>query len=287
MASFNRVAIVGVGLIGGSIGLALRKRQLAKSVVGIGWRPESLRLAEELGAVTTTTLSLEEGVREAELVIVCTPVDNVVETVRRTAAACPAGVLITDAASTKVTIVRELDEIAGADGQWHKGVRFVGSHPLAGNEKKGVQHASAELFEDRVVVLTPGERTSTADCTLVEDFWTSLGARIVRMPPMAHDEVLAITSHLPHVIASAIAAATPQQYVKLTAGGWLDTTRIAAGDPQLWRQILLSNRDNVLGSLDRFTQVLEQLRSAVERGDAVQLERLLTEAKRVRDAVGN
>src|SRR6185369_617436 len=129
--------------------------------------------------------------------------------------------------------------------------------------------------------------TSAADYALLETFWTSLGARCMRMSPKEHDEVLAITSHLPHVIASAIAAATPEQYVKLTAGGWLDTTRIAAGDPQLWRQILLSNRQNVLGSLDRFKQVLEQLRGAIERGDAAELERLLSEAKRIRDAVGN
>jgi prephenate dehydrogenase len=280
------VAIVGVGLIGGSIGLALARRGLAKQIVGIGRRAESLSAAKGLGAVTRTTLDLREGVAEAELVVVCTPVGQIVKHVCEAAAACPADTLITDAGSTKLEIVTQLDD-AQLRGPWRLGVRFLGSHPLAGNEKKGPEHARADLFEGRVVVITPSERTTTADCDALEDFWTALGARVVRMLADQHDRAVAATSHMPHLVASAIAAATPKEYLTLTAGGWLDTTRIAAAEPALWQQILLANRASVLESLSRVEGALAALRGAVEKRDAARLEQLLTEAKQVRDALGS
>ncbi|HEX3724799.1 MAG TPA: prephenate dehydrogenase [Pirellulales bacterium] len=283
MKTWNCVTIVGVGLIGGSVGLALRARNLARRVIGTGSRPATLAAALELGVVSQIEPDACAAAAQADLLVVCAPVAHIAEQVRRLAAHCRPGTLITDAGSTKAQIVRELDQAAEA-GAWSSDVRFVGSHPLAGNEKKGPGHATAELFVGRAVVITPGRLASEDDCASISEFWKSLGARTVLMPPGDHDRALATTSHLPHLLASAIAGATPNEYVTLTAGGWLDTTRIAGGDPVLWRQIMLANRDHLLESLDGFTRRLADWRAALEASDAGKLERLLEEAKQLRDS---
>lgn len=287
MKTWDQVAIVGVGLIGGSIGQALLRRGLARKVVGIGHRAESLQAAEQVGAVTSWTTDLAAGVAEAQLVVVCTPVEQIAPCVRQVAAACRPGTLITDAGSTKRRIMADLTAAAESDPQWQRQVRFVGSHPLAGNEKRGPQAAIADLFEGRVVVVTPATATTAADLQTITEFWNWLGAHVVMMSADDHDRAVAATSHLPHLVASAIAAATPNEYVTLTGGGWLDTTRIAAGDPHLWRQILLSNRDNVLAALGNLQFLLDNWKAALEQLDASRIEKLLTEAKRIRDAVGS
>jgi prephenate dehydrogenase len=287
MKVFNCVAIVGVGLIGGSVGLALRQRNLAKKVIGAGSRPATLDTALQLGAISAIAGDLKGAVAEADLVVVCAPVGHIIDQVRQIASLCRPGTLITDAGSTKAEIVNQLEQAAASDRAWNREVRFVGSHPLAGNEKKGPQHARVDLFAGRTVVLTPTASTRSEDCQTLADFWTGLGARVVQMPADEHDRALAATSHLPHLLSAAIAASTPEQYVTLTAGGWQDTTRIAAGDPLLWRQIMLANRAHLLASLDRFTRQLADWRKVLDTGDAVELERLLREAKRIRDAVGS
>jgi prephenate dehydrogenase len=278
---WDTVAIVGVGLIGGSIGLALRRRKLASEVVGIGRSAGSLRVAKQMGAVDKTTTDLARGVGKAELVIICTPVKHIAAHVREAARACPEGSLITDAGSTKAEIVRELDS------SLKRGVRFVGSHPLAGGEKNGPAEADAKLFVDRLVILTPTDGTHNGDVSTLRDFWTSLGARVIETSPEAHDQALAATSHLPHLLASTLAAATPAELLEFTATGWADTTRIAAGDPELWTQIFLANRDNLLASVGRFESQLDVLKKAVQMKDRELLTTILMEAKRNRDAVGS
>ncbi len=278
------VTIVGVGLIGGSIGLAARRRNLAKKIVGTGSRAATLELAKQLGAITDIAVDPVSSVAEADLVVVCAPVAHIVEQVRQLAPLCRPGTLITDAGSTKAQIVDELEQASQSPG-WGRDVHFLGSHPLAGNEKKGPRHANADLFVGRTVVITPTARTRSEDYATLCDFWTGLGARVMQLAPDEHDRALAATSHLPHLVAAAIAAATPEQYLALTAGGWQDTTRIAAGDPLLWRQIMLANRDHLLASLDRFAGLLAEWREALEATDAAALKRLLSEAKRIRDAV--
>ena len=278
---WNTVAIVGVGLIGGSIGLALRKKKLARTVVGIGRRATSLRLAKEVGAVDSTTTDLARGVKGAELVVVCTPVEQIVGHVKQAAEACPEGALITDAGSTKVQIVRDLD------GSLSRGVRFLGSHPIAGGEKSGPGEANAKLFVDRLAVLTPVEQSHKDDIASLRAFWESLGSRVIETTPEQHDQALAATSHLPHLIASALAAATPDDLLPFTATGWQDTTRIAAGDAELWTQIFRANKDNLLSALGRFQTQLNALRQAIQLDDRELLADILMEAKRIRDAVGN
>jgi prephenate dehydrogenase len=286
LRNWNSITIVGVGLIGGSVGLAARARGVARTVVGAGSRMATLETARKLGAITTIAPDLTAAAADAELVVVCAPVDHIVEQVRAIAPLCRPGTLIIDAGSTKEQIVAELDDAAAADG-WGSRVHFVGSHPLAGNEKRGPGYASAELFAGRTVIVTPGDASRNEDVAAIGDFWQSLGAIVTQLSPAEHDRALAITSHLPHLLAAAIAGSTPERYVTLTAGGWQDTTRIAAGDPALWRQIMLANRANLLASLDEFSHQLAQCRAALEAGDAAALERLLAEAKRIRDAVGS
>jgi len=281
MKRFGNVAVVGVGLIGGSIGLALRQRNLCDRVVGIGRRQESLRVARRVGSVTNTSIDLSKGVIDADLVIVCTPVGRIVEDVRLAALHCREGSLITDVGSTKQGIVESLD------GTLPRGCRFLGSHPLAGGERSGPSHADANLFEGRVAILTPTKHTRAEDYDTLESFWSSLGSMVIQMPPDEHDRVLALTSHLPHAIAAAMATLVPEQYFRLTGAGFLDTTRVAAGDAELWTQILMLNRQNVLEAMSRYESRLHELTAALREGDASKLTSILNKAKTIRDALGS
>jgi prephenate dehydrogenase len=287
MAEYDTVAIVGVGLIGGSIGLALRERKLAKKVVGIGRRQQTLDVARKVGAIDNGVTNLANGVSQAQLVIVATPVDTVAERVVQTAGSCPAAALITDAGSTKASIVAAID--AGLATR-RSGPRFVGSHPLAGDHRTGPEHARGDLLEGRVVVVTPTEHTRQAAVTEISGFWQSLGANVRLMKPAEHDAALAITSHLPHIAAIALAAATPTELLPLTAGGWRDTTRVAAADPALWQAIFTANRERVLEAIDQMDQSLSALRESLEQGDNENLRAILEMAakrKRERDALGD
>ncbi len=286
MKRWNTVAIVGVGLIGGSVGLALRRRGLAENVVGIGRRAVSLDMAHRVGAVTQSTQDLKSGLASAELIVVCTPVAQIVEQVRQVAAFGSWRSLITDVGSTKGWIVGQVESLL-QDGTLPAGTRYVGSHPIAGSEQTGVAQADAELFDGRVVVVTPTPRTPEADVAVVSDFWSALGADVRRLTPAAHDAVLAATSHVPHVVAFALADSVADDDWPLSAGGLRDTTRIAASDPELWAQILLSNRDEVLRALERYQQSLDGLRDALRQDDKARLLEFLSQAKRKRDAVGN
>ena len=281
MTRWDTLAIVGVGLIGGSIGLAVRRARLARRIVGIGRRPASLQQAKKCGAVTSTTTKLESGVAEAQLVIVCTPVQRIVSHVESVAANCPPGAIVTDAGSTKAEIVHHLD------GRLARDVRFVGSHPMAGGEKTGPLSAREDLFDNREVIVTPTRRTDPAALEAVIEFWQALGARVTQMTPKAHDQAVAAISHLPHLVASALAAATTKKYQPLAATGWLDTTRVAAGDENLWQQIFSQNREPVLNALDNFEKWLHKFRSALENEDDAQITKLLKVGKRNRDAVGS
>lgn len=276
---YKRVAIVGVGLLGGSVGLALRARGLAKEVVGWGRRIESLQPALAVNAVDRIETDLEAASHEADLVVVCTPVESIVSNVRKCCAQMAANGLITDVGSTKKTICEQLLDTAKGN--------FCGSHPLAGSDKSGVAFASAKLFEGRLTVVTPTEQTPLALTERTEELWQSLGCRTLRMCPDEHDRGVAQTSHLPHIVAAALAAGTPEKLLPLAASGWCDTTRIAAGGVELWRQILVENRQPVLEALEAFAGSLAPWLEALRQGDAQQIEKLLQAGKQKRDSVGN
>jgi len=287
MAEYGTVAIVGVGLIGGSIGLALRERKLARRIVGVGRRQNSLDAARGIGAIDHGVTSIGEGASEAQLVVVATPVDTVVERVIQAVTAAPPDALITDVGSTKENIVSMVD---AALAPRRSGPRFVGSHPLAGDHRTGAQHARADMFDGCIVVVTRSAATRPAAVTEISGFWESLGASVTTMTPAKHDAALAITSHLPHVAAVALAAATPTELLRLTASGWRDTTRVAGGDPKLWQAIFTANRQRVLEAMDLLGQTLDNLREALELGDFENLAAMLEAAakkKRERDALGD
>ena len=275
MAEFDKVAIVGVGLIGGSIGLALRERKLAREVIGIGRREKVLQEAKRLGAIDRGTTSLAEGVAEAEIVGGCTPVDRVAETALQVAEHCPQRATITDAGSTKETIVAAVD--AGLTGR-RDGPWFIGSHPLAGDHRTGVESARADLFDGRKTIVTPTDHSHRASTLDVTRFWRGLGADVVAISPAEHDAALAATSHLPHLVAYALAFATPKELLPLAASGWRDTTRIAGSDPKLWRPIFASNRQHMIEALDRFTEALALMRESLDTGDDEQLLAMLERA---------
>lgn len=252
---------MGVGLIGGSVGKALRARGLAKRVVGVGRDVGRLETARRLGAVDAGCTDLDSAVRDADVVIVCTPVPQVGHDVREAAARAPKHVLVMDVGSTKRSIVEEVerDERAGRV--------FVGAHPLAGSERQGVEHATADLFNGRVCVLTPTASSDPQRLPRAREFWAALGCEVVEMTPSVHDQALALTSHLPHVTAAALAAAVPETLLQLAAGAYRDGTRVAGADATLWAGILRDNRLCVLDALDQFESVLGDFRQALESDD--------------------
>lgn len=277
---FDQITIVGVGLIGGSVGLAARTRGLVRQVVGVGRDQASLARAVRLGAIDAFTTDLAEGVRAAGLVVFCTPVDRIADQVLDAARECPAGTILTDTGSTKANIVRRVDRGIPPT------VSFVGSHPLAGSEKKGPDHARADLFVNRVTVVTPTADTPPTAGQTVMEFWQALGCQVHTMTPEDHDDALAITSHLPHAVAATLAGVTPVDLLPLSAGGFRDTTRVAGGDAALWAAIFQANRDALLGALAQFATRFAELRRLLEAGDGAGMTRWLSEAKQVRDALG-
>jgi prephenate dehydrogenase len=274
------LTIVGVGLIGGSIGLAAKRRQLAKRIVGVGRRQEPLQYAKKRGILDSYALDLGQAVADAEVVVFCTPVPLIAPQALAAASHCPNGCLLTDAGSTKAAIVEALEE------QVPSGVNFVGGHPLAGSEKQGPEHADAELFRDRLAIVTQTPHTNRAALEKTTEFWQALGSRVRIMGPEEHDRALAFTSHLPHVAAAALASMLPTGLHAVTASGFRDTTRIAAGDPALWTGILESNRQAVLEAIQQLEAQLARFRHALETQDQQRLTELLAQAKRVRDALG-
>jgi prephenate dehydrogenase len=287
MPASQRVAIVGVGLIGGSIGLALRQRGLAAEVVGVGRRAGSLEKAVAYGTIDRGTTNLVDGVAEADWVVVATPVGGIVDAVVSAALASPRAA-ITDAGSTKADICRALKaQAANPERPVPLRGRFVGSHPLAGDHRTGPEHARADLLVGRTVVVTPEDDTPPGLVERVKAFWESLGATVEFLGPEEHDRALAATSHLPHLVAAALAGATPEEWLRLAATGWADTTRIAASDPGLWTQIFSQNRVAVIDALRRLEHGLAALADAIDRDDAAAVTARLQEAKRIRDALGD
>lgn len=282
---FSTVTIVGVGMLGASLGKAILKGGLAREVVGVGRDPAKLTTALQMGAITSSTTKLADGVRDTGLVLVCTPVATIAPTVLEIAKAVGPRTLITDVGSTKAALVAEIDRgLTGGVGAW---AAFVGSHPLAGSEQSGPTAAKDDLFVGKTVVVTPTETSQPTAVSQITQFWQAIGAKVVSMSPAAHDQAVAAISHLPHLVASALAAGTGEDLLPLAATGFADTTRVAAGDVELWRQIFTDNRANLLAALATFENTLGSFRTALERGDDALLTRLLRQGKLHRDAVGS
>lgn len=273
------IGIVGVGLIGGSIAAALKAREYSGKIIGFGRNADRLQAARTSGLIDDFATEPEPLVKQVSFIVVCTPVDRIVEDVRRFAELSGPGTVITDAGSVKGEICWKLSDYAARD------VSFIGSHPLAGSEKNGFEYAIPELFEDRICFITPDSAAKPRDVQRVEEFWSFLGMRIHPLTPSEHDRLMSVTSHAPHLIAAAIALLLEENDRPFTGTGFQDTTRIAAGDPGLWRAILYQNRQEVSRTLKRFSEIIGILAQAIEYGDRHTLEQLLEQAKNNRDSL--
>jgi cyclohexadieny/prephenate dehydrogenase len=276
---FQTIGIIGCGLIGCSIAAALKKRGFHGRIVGVGRAGANLETAAARGHIDAAETDLAQAARQCDLVVVCTPVDRIVDDVRLTAGACQHGTLITDTGSVKQTVCAPLSR------ELPPTVTFIGSHPIAGSEKQGCAHSSPDLFENRVCVVTPDHATPRHEVDRLNAFWRSLGLTVVEMSAEDHDRALAQSSHVPHMVAAALAASLDTQNRHLTAGGFQDTTRIAAGDPELWTAILLANAEAVADGVRGFSERLAALLRALETRDRGTLTELLHTAKANREAV--
>ena len=281
---WNKATLVGVGLLGGSLGLALRQRRLARQVVGFVRRPASVTECQRAQAVDAATLDLRAAVGDADLIVLCTPIAQMRELVKRMLPAIRQGAIVTDVGSVKGAVVRELEPLLRPAG-----AQFVGSHPMAGSEKTGVAAASAELFVNAVCVLTPTATTRPAALRKVDRLWQQVGARTLRLAPDIHDALVSRSSHLPHVVAAALTncvleAGQPKEQALLCATGFRDTTRIASGAPAMWRDIALANRKHLRRALALLGKELGAFDRALARRDAAAVQDFLERAKQRRDA---
>lgn len=261
----QNLTIIGLGLLGGSIGLGVRKRINNCQITGCAHREGSLVQAKSLGAIDAWTLDVGQAVREADLVVLCMPVGQIGLWIQRVGNFLKPGAVVTDVGSTKAAIC------AAGERMPPPGV-FVGSHPMAGSEKTGVAVARADLFEGATCVITPCTSTDPAATTRVEQFWNALGMRLVRHDPATHDHLVALVSHLPHAVAAAVVGVQSETSIDLRGKGFLDTTRIAAGDAGLWRDILMDNRTNVVDAIDQLSAELSTLARHLRTGDAAAVE---------------
>ena len=281
---FRKIAIVGVGLLGGSLALAIRERKLAAVLQGYVRRDASIAECEQAGLDDFASRDLLTVVRDADLVILCTPLAQMRELAHQMLPALKREALVSDVGSVKESVIAELAPVISSTG-----AHFIGAHPMAGAEKVGVSAGRADLFRNAVCVLTPGPDTNVELAQKLEEFWRAIGARTLQLTPQVHDELVARCSHLPHVVAAELTnfvldSRHPKEQPLLCANGFRDTTRIASGSPEMWRDIAMANREQVSRALDAFMGDLQRLRQAIDNADAKAIEEFFVTAKQRRDA---
>ncbi len=273
MKLFNKVAIIGTGLIGGSFALALKKKGIASQVVGVSRKRATLAEAKKIGAIDKGSQGLGI-VTGADLVVFAAPVEAIIKLAPRVKGLIGKDSIVIDVGSTKDKIVSCLDKIFP---------NYVGTHPLAGSEKRGVRNARAGIFRGSLCILTPTGKTRAATLKKVNLLWKRLGTKTVFLKPGVHDKILSFTSHLPHIIAFSLIASIPGKYLGMSSAGLRDTTRIAASDNEIWEQILLSNGRHIIGSIRAFEKNLSAITSAIQKKNKRALGSILTQARRKRD----
>ena len=284
MRRLKRVAVIGVGLIGGSFALALRRAGGVTSVVGVDRDGQALERAVALGVIDQAAESVSEATQGADLVVVAVPVRAIGPVLHDVGLALDPGAVVTDVGSTKGEVTRlAREELRGLFP------RFVPGHPIAGRESSGVDAATADLFKGARVVLTPVDETAPDAVEVVRGCWEGAGARIALLAAEDHDRIFAAVSHLPHLLSFALVSeftgrANAAELFAFAAGGFRDFTRIAASSPEMWRDIALQNREALLAELDRFGVRLAVFRELIEKGDGPALERLMAEARSARTA---
>jgi prephenate dehydrogenase len=276
----HKLTILGPGLLGGSIGMAARQRKVAKHVTVWARRPEAADEAYKLGAADETTGDLKHAVSDADFVVLATPIGVMRPLVEQIKLSLAHNCVVTDVGSVKYSVVAHLSE--ALEGK----ARFVGSHPMAGSEQSGIEAARRDLFDGAVCIVTPREDTDKAALQLVHDFWKALGCSVRTLSPQVHDEIVARTSHLPHIVAAAMVnvvcsdGAHPLNFV---GPGFKDFTRIASGPPDMWTEICVENRHEIVRALEHLIEELGKLRATLENADAIELRAMLKRAKHFRD----
>jgi cyclohexadieny/prephenate dehydrogenase len=283
---FTKVALLGVGLIGASMAHAIRRGSLAAHIAGHARSAETRKRANELGFCHSMHEDPADAARDADLVALCTPVGAFASVAQAIAPVLKPGAIVTDVGSVKTAVIRDVGP------HMPEGVHFIPGHPIAGTEYSGPDAGFPELFDGRWTVLTPLPGTDEAAIEKLRDFWRGCGARVELMDPKHHDLVLAITSHLPHLIAynivgtaSDLEQVTQSEVIKFSAGGFRDFTRIAASDPTMWRDVFLNNREAVLETLGRFTEDLARLQRAIRWGEGDMLFDLFTRTRAIRRSI--
>ncbi|MGZ6009428.1 MAG: prephenate/arogenate dehydrogenase family protein [Rhizomicrobium sp.] len=283
---FDRVAILGVGLIGSSIAHAMRRRHLAGHIVGYAHRAETLKRARKVGFADTLTDNAAKAVKGADLVILATPVGAFGALAKAISPHLKQGAIVTDVGSVKGAVIADVGPYIP------NGVHFIPAHPIAGTERSGPEAGFAELFEGRWCILTPPKGTNKRALKTLRTFWEKLGSKVDVMDAKHHDLVLAVTSHVPHLIAYNIVgtaddlrSVTEGEVIKYSAGGFRDFTRIAASDPTMWRDVFLNNKDAVLEVLGRFSEDLSALQRQIRWGDGDALFKLFTRTRAIRRGI--
>ncbi len=275
MFLFRKVAIIGVGFIGGSLALAMKKNRICREVVGVSKHKRTIILALSRKAIDKGSLSLDI-IRGSDLVILSTPVSSIMHLKNEVLRYVDRECIITDVGSTKESVFLALSKVFP---------NYIGSHPLAGSEKKGIANASSGIFKGSLCLLTLAKGRSTVAFNKVKEMWRRIGARVVTLSPKEHDKKLGFASHLPHAVAYALINSIPNNALKFAAGGLKDTTRISASDPGMWNDIFMTNRDNLLDAICSFEDSLKRIKSAIKSNDKRILIKILSQSKKKRESL--
>ncbi len=276
---FKTAVVIGVGLLGGSLGLALKKRGIADTVRGVGRRKTSLDTALEHGAIDEAFLEIAPAAQDADLIVICTPSALVTSKLNELLPVCKESAILTDVASTKGNICGQ------ADDTWPQPRRFIGSHPMAGSEKYGPENATEDFYEQSVTFVEKSDSVDPEAREAIVNLWTTLGSRVVDVDPATHDELVSLTSHIPHVVASALAGLVEgkaEAVRPFIGNGFLDVTRVAGSRPSTWRDVCLTNCDAIVKGLGIITEELRQIQEAITVGDGNKLEEFFSKGRDAR-----
>jgi len=286
MKLFEKITIIGVGLLGASLAKACKERGLVGEIAGYGRNRENLEKARQLKIIDHCPADLAEAVKDADLIVLCTPVSTLVPLLQNMASAVRPGTLITDVGSVKGPVVKGIDQLMP------EGVFFVGSHPIAGGENSGLEASTANLYQDAKCIVTPTTATDKTALEKISALWKAVGMKVISLSTDEHDFIFGAVSHLPHIVAYALmntlgALKTPDgcEVTAYSGAGLRDITRIASSDPVMWRDICLSNRDHLLNLIDEFQQKLEEIRHTIEKGDGEELKKEFMDANKYRLSV--
>lgn len=279
--SFSQVTIVGPGLLGGSIGMGLKEKGMADEIWAYLRDEKKRKICANTTWCDRTVVDLQESVQQSDLVVLCTPVETILDQLPKLSKWVNPGCLVTDVGSLK-------KEICECGQKWfnNQSSFFVGSHPMTGSEKEGIQFASPEILKNKNCILTPTGDWNSAPCQRVTKMWQKLGMQVTKMTPETHDEIVGWISHLPHIVASSlinILRNKEENWMNLCGNGLKDTTRIASGNPEMWKQIILGNKDNIIAGLEHMVEELNGIKRLLETNNRDKIMTALDSAKKVRD----